>query len=162
MGSKRKVPNLGSLSADAEDAAGLKPWQALYLLSRLLRRTQAQGDRMMRGSTPEAAGGADTLTTATMEPVARVMRLHRGTGHHTYVAHSSVSVDCLGCATLRGFSIAGFTTRDWRAVLRVLGAAGIKEMIYTRKTPGGSRLVRVAPKGASDALVPQVALLTFG
>jgi len=117
---------------------------------------------MTRGAKPEAAGGEDTLTTATMEPVAWVLRLHRGTDRQTYFAHSFVSIDDLGCATLRGFKMAGFTVRDWRAVMCALGAAGIKEMIYTRKKPGGSRLVRVrvAPKGASDDLVPHVALLT--
>jgi hypothetical protein len=89
--------------------------------------------------------GDETLTTATMEPIAWVMRLHHGAAvlGDPYFAHSTVTVDDLGRATLRGFAMAGFSSRDWRAVTRVLGAAGIKEMTYTRKKFGFSRHVRI-------------------
>jgi hypothetical protein len=106
----------------------------------------------MRDGNAEASGDGHALTTATMEPVTWVMRLHEGVAvlGDPYFAHSSVSVDDLGCATLRGFAMAGFTVGDWRAVVRALGAAGIKEMIYTRKKLGVSRVVRVriAPEDA--------------
>lgn len=81
------------------------------------------------------------MISVSLEPVAWVLRVHPGPDgdyrlKSPYGATATVTVDDLGCATIRGLAVDQFDRATAEAFNVAFRKAEILEVLWTRKKPG--------------------------
>lgn len=86
------------------------------------------------------------MKKAFLEPVVHVLRLIEGEDPQfgdPFYGSATITVDDQKVACIRGLTIDSFDKDAWKAINDALRAKGVESVIYTRRTRGKVRVVRV-------------------